>query len=1089
MKSAVAWAVRNTPAMNTLMLAVMIVGALSMIGMRREVFPQFELEVVLVTVPYPGATPEEVERGICQKIEEAVHAIDGIKKQLSVAREGMGFVVLELETRVNPQKALNEIRSEVDAIPSFPELAEQPEVKQITFRIPAIKVGVLGSETDDPNAEKRLRAAAEQVRDDLIQLPAVSQARIFGVRDYQIDVEISEETLRKYNLTLQQVADVLRRQNVELPGGTVKTANEEILLRAKSKGLTGAEIEKLPLLETPSGDVLTVADLAVVRDAFVDEPVISQVNGRPGLVVAVERTRSEDLIVLTREVRKYVEEKRLSGYELAYWGDQSIDVSDRIEMLLRNGIQGLILVFLVLAVFLDLRLAFWVSLGIPISVFGAGAVLYFNGETLNMLSLFAFLMALGIVVDDAIVIGENIFEHRQMGKSFTQAAIDGTYEVIPAVTTSVTTTVMAFIPLLYVSGVMGKFIAVMPVAVIAMLIISLVEAAFILPCHLGHRDSLIFTVLGVVLYPFRFLARAIHALHAHADAGIVAFINGPYKRLLTRALHRTSIVYASMLGLLMIAIGFIGSGIVPWNIFPKIDSRAIAVHVAYPDGTPLDVTARTAAALEEAIERVAQGLQGDNRSLLRVRHRLVGKVPDVNNPIGQGADSGGAHLALVEVELVPVDTRTVTSEELLKGWRELWLEEYAEQFPGVESLKFGSQELGPGGTPIEFKLLAPPTDKGMRQLEAATEACKRKLATYQGVTDIDDDSRPGKIEFQIKLRETARALGITVADIAETVRSAFYGAEVMRLQRGRHEVKLMVRYPRDERRSIAAINEVRVRTPDGHEYPLAELAKITITRGYSEINRLDQQRSITISADVVKGEANSAKVIEDMEATFMPQLLERYPLVHVRWEGQRQQSFESVFSLIKGLVVALIAMFALLTVQFRSYVQPLIIMLIIPFGFVGAVFGHALMGLPLTLFSIFGMIALTGVVVNDSIVLIDFINRALADGMPLRTALVEAGLRRFRPVILTSTTTVAGLTPMMLERSYQAQVLIPMAVSLCFGLVFSTAIILVLVPVIYQLYGHWLVRHRDQIAQAPLSQTEQVTIGGARRVIDASPAS
>ncbi|HHM13061.1 MAG TPA: efflux RND transporter permease subunit [Planctomycetaceae bacterium] len=847
--------------------------------------------------------------------------------------------------------------------------------------------------------------------------------------------------------------------------------------------MTGEEIARLPLLETPGGDVLKVGDLATVRDGFVDDPVISMINGRPGLVIAVERTRAEDLLALTRDVRDYLRKKRIPGYELAYWADQSVDVADRINMLMRNGIQGLMLVFFVLAVFLDLRLAFWVALGIPISVFGAGAVLFFDDQTLNMLSLFAFLMALGIVVDDAIVIGENIYEHRQMGKSFVQAAVDGTYEVIPAVTTSVMTTVIAFMPLLFVSGVMGKFIAVMPVAVIAMLLISLLEAAFILPCHLAHRDSMVFTILGFVLLPLRFVARAMHRLHEAADQALVRFVNGPYRRLLKRALHRTPVAYASAIGMLVITAGFVESGIVPWVLFPKLDSRSIAANLVYPDGTPLETTARTAEALEEAAVRVAKRLQGDNPPLVRVRHRLVGKVPGVNNPTGQAADLVGSHLATIELELIPVDTRTVTSEQLLTAWRALWQREYAPRFPGVESLTFGSQELGPGGRPIEFKLLAPPTEEGFRQLEAATEEYKRKLATYQGVTDIDDDSRPGKIEFQIRLRDAARALGVTVADIAETVRAAFYGAEVMRLQRGRHEVKLMVRYPREERRSLAAIDEVRVRMPDGREYPLPELAQIRITRGYSEINRLDQQRSITIFADVVEGQANSSQVIKDLESGFVRKMEQKYPLVHVKWEGQRQRSSESIASLIKGLVVALIAMFALLTIQFRSYLQPLIIMLIIPFGFVGAVLGHAIMGLHFTLFSVFGMITLTGVVVNDSIVLIDFINRALADGMPLRTALVEAGVRRFRPVVLTSTTTVAGLTPMMLERSFQAQVLIPMAVSLCFGLIFSTVLILILVPVIYQLYGRWLSAHRDRIAQAPLSETEQVSFG-ARPVVE-----
>ena len=476
--------------MNTLMISVLVVGALSLVLLRREVFPEFELEVVLITVPYPGASPDEVEEGICQKIEEAVRSIDGIKKQTSIAQEGLGSVVLELEANSDVQRTLNDVRSEVDRIPSFPLLAEDPEVKQITFREAVIQVGLIGPQSDDLEGEIRLRRIAEDVRDDLIQLPAVSQAELIGAKDYQIDIEISEDTLRRYGLTLQEVARIVRRENVEMPGGTIRTAAEEVLIRGKNKRLFGDEIRKIPLVTQPGGVVLSVGDLGVVRDEFADVTSFHRINGRPGMVISVDRTTSEDLLAMTDVVKRYVETKQLpDGYQLKTWGDASIEVRERLVMLGRNGLQGLILVLLVLAIFLELRLAFWVALGIPIAILGACAVLLYSGQTLNMLTTFAFLMALGIVVDDAIVIGENIYTHRQRGVGPVRAAVDGTVEVLPSVFASIATTIIAFVPLLFVSGMMGKFIAVMPATMIAMLVISLVESTIILPCHLAHTPE------------------------------------------------------------------------------------------------------------------------------------------------------------------------------------------------------------------------------------------------------------------------------------------------------------------------------------------------------------------------------------------------------------------------------------------------------------------------------------------------------------------------------------------------------------------------------------------------------------------------
>ncbi|MCA9162393.1 MAG: efflux RND transporter permease subunit [Planctomycetales bacterium] len=1055
MKSLIKWAVENSPAMNTLMAALLILGALGMGSMRREVFPEFDLEIILVSVPYPGASPGEVEEGICQKLEEAVRSLSGIKKQTSVAREGGGFLVLELENYVkNPQKLVNEVRSEVDQVKSrLPENSEDPEIQQLTIREAAIRLGVIAPSTDTIDSELRLRDVAERVRDDLLQLPTVSQVNLVGVKDYQIDVEISEDTLRKYGLSLNDVANIIRRENIELPGGVIKTESQEVLLRGKNKGLTGAEIERIPIVTRTGGVVLTVGDLGVVRDEFTDDVAINEINGRSAVVLSVDRTASEDLLKIVAEVKDYasraVELGRVPpGYELITWQDRSIDVRDRMMMLLRNGYQGLILVFLVLAVFLDLRLAFWVAIGIPVSVLGAGAYLWLTGETLNMLTMFAFLMALGIVVDDAIVIGENIHEHRLMGKPFAQAAVDGAYEVIPSVLTSVGTTVIAFLPLLFVAGVMGKFIAVMPVAVIAMLLISLAESTFVLPCHLAHEENLFLRILSIVLYPFRIVGDGLIWVNKHLSQWMDYVIAKIYAPALSWSIHNPGVVIASGVTLILVAVGVVRAGITPFVLFPKLDSNWIQAKIVYPDGTPGSLTDAATQRLADALDEVNKELSQSGESLVVVKHRTVGQVTGAG-PQGPESRTSGSHVGAIEVELLDTSLRKhAHSNEILRLWRER-----AGEFPNAESVVFGTPAFGPGGAAIEFKLLARTDD--MEQLENAVEQIKQKLGDYEGVFDIRDDSTPGKWEFQFNIKERAKALGRSAGDLAETVRAAYYGAEVMRLQRGRHEVKLMVRYPRDERRSFASFNDIRVPTPQGGMVPLTELAEVKTTRGYSEINRIDQLRSITITADVDEASgANAARIVADLQENWMPENLPHYPGVSVRWEGQAEQNAESMRSMVIGLGIAILAMFVLLTLEFRSYLQPILVLMIIPFGFVGAVLGHMIMGIPLTIFTMFGFVALTGVVVNDSIVLIDFINHRVHDGITISQAIEEAGQRRFRPVFLTSITTIAGLLPLLTETSFQAQILIPMAATLAFGLLVATPLILFLVPTFYSAYVH-----------------------------------
>ena len=777
--------------------------------------------------------------------------------------------------------------------------------------------------------------------------------------------------------------------------------------------------------------VLTVGELGTVKDEFVDTTSISRINGKPGLAIDVNAASREDLLAMADAVNKYVKEKQLPvGYAFSTWGDTSIEVRERMDLLLRNGMQGLILVFVILALFLDLKLAFWVAMGIPISLLGACIVLWQFDQTLNMLSLFSFLIALGIVVDDAIVIGENVYAHRNMGKSPMQAAIDGTIEVVPSVFSSVATTVFAFIPMFFVTGVMGKFFAVMPLAVIAILTISLVEATFALPCHLAHGS--------------RKPSPLTSGLNRFTNWALDTFISRFYQPIVVFCVNNPAIVLSSASTFLLLTASLVTSGTVPSIFFPKLDAPEVITKVIFPDGTPSRVTELATERVEKAIQEINRKYSTRERPLLLATHRMVGVVKD--DAPGGGQTTEGSHAGSVYAQLVDSGLRDVTSEQVVQEWRDA-----VGPIAGVETLTFGSQSRGPGGKPIEFKLLAPATE--MKNLESAVEEVKQKLATYRGVFDISDDSRPGKWELQLREKENAVALGVPLESIARTVRASYYGEEVMRLQRGRHEVKLMVRYPEEDRKSLARFDDIRVDGGDGVQRPITELADVSISRGFSEINRIDQKRSITVSSDISEKEGNAKEIVANLQATFMPELLKKYPSLRVRWEGQQEQDSESVRSLGIGLGIALIAMYVLLTMEFKSYGQPMVVMAIIPFGIVGAVLGHRFMGIPLTLFSSLGLVALTGIVVNDSIVLVDFINSSVRSGMPLKQAVLAAGARRFRPVMLTSLTTIAGLSPILSETSFQAQLVIPMAASLCFGLMTSTVLVLVLVPTFYNLYA------------------------------------
>ncbi|MDQ3329348.1 MAG: efflux RND transporter permease subunit, partial [Planctomycetota bacterium] len=924
----------------------------------------------------------------------------------------------------------------------------------------AIKIAVLAPHDTSSAAQLRLRDITEQLREDLLQLDEVTQANIQGAQDYEINIEVPEATLRRYGLSLQDVAQAVRRENLDLPAGLLKSPSQDVLLKGENKRVIGVEIEDIPLVTDPNGVVLSVGDIASVRDEFAETTNQTRINGRPALNIEVQKTSDEDLIVVTDAVKKFAEDAKVpAGYDLLVWDDRSVEVKDRINLLAKNSLQGLVLVFLCLALFLDLRLAFWVAAGIPISFLGACIILLVTGQTINMLSLFGFLMVIGILVDDGIVIGENIYTHRERGKNALQAAIDGTIEVFPSVFASIVTTLMAFLPLMFIAGVMGKFIAVLPGAAIACLIVSLFESSLVLPVHLRHEASeksfarrsleirsrmsllwrwtlgpllvaggTLLTGLWLAVYP---IAAFLKWLNPYFSRGFDRFAGRVYVPALRSVLRHPGLTICTALTIMLLTAGLVAGGIVRYEFFPKLDVPRVEATVIYPDGTPEDVTAAAVMRIHDALERVNRRFTEDGQPPVKTVQDSVGYVTGQGSS-GQMSLSSGSHLGKVEAELVDPSLRTVPSEQIVNAWRE-----EAGEFAGTESIVFQSPAFGPAGKKIEFKLLAPRDEAS--SLDEAVEKVKAKLAAYPGVFDVDDDSRPGKAELQVDLKPTAVALGVQRADLFETVRAAYFGEEVMRVQRGRHEVKIMVRFPESDRRSFADFDDIRVRSTDPVtrgviQRPITELADVSIGRGPSEINRVNRLRSVTIYCDVDEAVGNTADIVSDLEANGLPPMLADHPGVSVLWKGQQQQQSESTNSMFIGMACAIIGMFALLTIEFKSYLQPLLILMIIPFGIVGAVLGHWLLDLPISFFSTMGLVALTGVVVNDSIVLIDFVNMKLKDGLGLNEALFEAGTRRIRPVFLTSATTVAGLMPMVFERSFQAQLLVPMAAAICFGL-------------------------------------------------------
>jgi len=1058
--------------MNIILIAVLVIGFYTATQLRRETFPEFDLEVIMVTVPYPGATPEEVENGIILQIEEALQSIEGVKKMTATASEGMGMVILELYSHVrNVDRTLNEVKEAIDRIPSFPELAENRVVQRVKIQEVALTIGVLGPESDSVEAALALRQVAEDVRMELLQYPRISMVNLMGTKAYQIDIEIPEHTLREYRMTLQQAANIVRSENIQMPGGTIRAPSQEINVRTDNRRYDGEGIGNLPFITHRDGTVIRLHEIANIRDEFVDGDIsatvytpppltsegggipldIDSISGQRVVALNVLRNTGEDLLAIVGDVHEFVNKKNQSGtlppgYSLITWGGMSQEVESRLAMLTSNGLQGLIIVFILLALFLEIRLAFWVALGIPFSICAAMLFLTMNGDTLNMMSMFAFIMGIGIVVDDAIIAGENVYRHRQMGKDDITATIDGIYEVCPAVISSVVTTMIALAPLLFVAGMMGKIFYLVPVVIITMLAASLFESFLILPSHLAHRHNLFFQAIAGYLYIFSWLLIPLQFGRRYASLSMNWTAQHLYGPAIRAVLRNRLIFLTGSLCVLALSMMVVVTGKLPFVFFPNMDGNSIQANVVFPNGTPAEVTDRWTEHLERSFWKVAKEFEDAGTPIAKRTFRAVGTSLESRGMEIAGITTGGGNSSTggVSVELVSGDDRNISSMEIANLWREA-----SGAVPGAEELTFASQAFGPQGAGIEFLLLAQPKDT--EKLKAAVQECKKYLAQIEGVTDIKESDVPGKFEFRLKIKERAMAMGIRPGDLANVIRSTYYGAEVQRLQRGRHEVKVMVCYPREDRRSLGDFNEIRIRTPNG-EFPITELAEIEVVRGYSSIMRRNQMRAITVTADVDENKANARQITTALNREFLPELLERYPELSLEWGGDTEALQESMTSLVSLLGLALCVMFVLLTIQFRSCALPFMVMAIIPFGWIGVVIAHWLFGWPITMPSAFGFAALAGVIINGSILMIDFTNRRIREGRDVREVLITVGQDRLRPIFLTSVTTFGGLLPMMLETSLQAKVMIPMALSLAGGAFFSLFFVLFFVPVLYSYY-------------------------------------
>ena len=1017
----IAWFTKNHVAANLLLVTLLLSGLFSLSSkIPLEVFPSFETDMISVGVSLRGATPEDVEQGVTIRIEEAVQDLEGIKQIFSRSSEGSGSVTIEVESGYDPRELLADIKSRVDAINTFPGDAEKPIVALAERKREVIAVTV-----SSDYGEKETREYAEKVRDQILRLPNVTQVELSGVRDYELAIEVSQDTLRQYNLSLAQISSAIANSSSDISAGNLKTEGGDVLISSKGQAYRKDEFASIVVKNQADGTIIRLGDIATIKDDFEETPVRTRFNGKQAAFIDVYRIGPQSAITVADDVKNYIEEQQATlpqGFKLSYWDDDSELVKSRIATLTSNALQGGILVLALLTLFLRPAIAFWVFIGIPVSFMGAFIAMPIFGVTLNIMSLFGFILVLGIVVDDAIVTGENVYTHLKTAKSGEQAAILGTQEVATPVTFGVLTTVAAFLPLAFIEGARGALFAQIPVVVIPVLLFSLIESKFVLPAHLKY----------IKLRHQKGEPSKLEAIQQRFADGFESAILKYYQPILNTALRHKLATVSLFVGVFFIILTMITSGWTKFIFFPRIPSETVRVNLTLPTGTPFEVTNKYVIDMSEK----AQQLQD------KYRDPNTGESVILNILATTGGRGGASNSGAVRFEITPAEQREsdIGSRELASEWRDL-----IGVIPGAESLTFRA-EIGRSSDPIDVQL----SGTSLTILQDVADNIKNRLATYPTVFDIADSMSDGKEELRIELTQQGLALGLNRVNVAGQVRNSFFGSQVQRIQRGRDDVRVMVRLPIDERRSIADLQNILINTPDGGSVPLSHVATLTAGQSPSTINRIDRYRTLNVTADIEKNNTNMTVLQADL-AQYLDELMQQYPGVDYKLEGEAKEQRESFGSLAWALVFVFFIIYALLAIPFKSYLQPIIVMSVIPFGMIGAVVGHWIMGMDLTIMSLLGMLALIGVVVNDSLVLVDFINKKRSEGGDLIEAVKLAGASRFRPVMLTSLTTFIGLMPLLFEKATQAQFLIPMAVSLGFGIIFATFITLLLVPVNYML--------------------------------------
>ena len=1038
MHTAIRWFAHNPVAANLLMTLLLLGGAAGAYLTNQEEFPSFDIPAVTVNVPYLGAAPVEVEKGVCVRIEEAIEGVEGVKKIMGDATEGMCSVFAEMEIDADEILVLNEIKSRVDGINSFPQETEKPIVSKLTIARRVVQVAVSGDAT-----ERLLKEIARDLRDELAAVEGISQVSVDYIRPYEISIEVSEQTLRAYGITLEQVSRAIRQSSFDMPGGSIRSRSGEILIRTTGQAYYGEEFADVVVLTRNDGTRVMLSDIAEIRDTFQEGDLMAEFNGSRAAMVNVSQVGSEDLIKIAKDAQQVVADYQRQlppGVTTDIWINTSLELQERMSVLTRNAGGGLILVLLILALFLQFRLAMWVAIGIPVALMGTLAFLPGMDITISTMTVMGFILVLGIVVDDAIVVGERVYGHEQMGKSRLDAAIEGTWEVSVPVIFGVLTTIAAFLPLILVQGRMAEFFSPIGWVVIFALVCSIIESQLILPSHLAHRSTKVAT---------QGLSKKWNDFQGGLADALESFSRNryqPFVRLVTQWRYAAAAV---CLGLLIIALAMILSGRIVFGFFPAVEGNRVYAGLEMPEGVSAETTLEAARRIELAAQRLNEELTlelGLSEPLVQNTLVSVGQEVDRNGP-GRPMTAGRSNIAEGVIGVVVLEERNDLSAKIVANrWREA-----VGAIPDAVNLRFDADTYSTGA-PIAYQLRGDDVD----ELRRAAEELKAELSRFNGVFDISDSFRSGKQEVQLALLPEARNLGLTLSDLANQVRGAFYGAEAQRIQRGQDDVRVMVRFPEAERKSIGNLEDMYIRTPNGSQVPFYSVAQFDIGRGYSRINRLDGKRQVEVRADVDRSAVTPEEISAAVRAELLPQFRQRYPDIDIQLGGEQEERAEALGGLAIGSLFSLVIIYGLLAIPLRSYLQPLVIMSVIPLGAVGAIPGHYVLDQQLMFFSALGIVALSGVVVNASLVLVDYANRQRREGMETVEAILKATSVRFRPIILTSVTTFVGLIPLMSTSTPATAPFLPMAISLAWGVLFATVITLLLVPCLYLMVEDFL---------------------------------